>query len=98
MYDYENETNQIPISCWKKFRNPNRLYEIESYENDELLELELEENDEENFTEEIIEQIKEQKYNKVKIEEDDVLLQVNEEKKTVIGKLNKEQENQLREL
>src|SRR5438046_1005066 len=42
-YDYENETNQIPISCWKKFRNPNQLYEIEFFKENELKELELEE-------------------------------------------------------
>lgn len=101
VYEWDNEYNQLPISCWQKFKNPQKLYKIELHEENNDYELELEEineDNEENYLNEIIEHLEEQRYNKVQIEKDDTLLQITKEKKTVIGQVNEKQKEQLRKL
>ena len=51
-YENENETNQIPMSCWQKFKDPMVLYEIEPIpEEYNGFELEEDDSDEENIKE-----------------------------------------------
>ena len=44
-YESDYEMNQIPISCWQKFQDPKKVYEIEPYDKNGVYELELEENE-----------------------------------------------------
>ena len=97
-YESDYEMNQIPISCWQKFQDPKKVYEIEPYDKNGMYELELEEN--ENEEEHLIKmfEIKEQPFNKVKIEDSDIMLSITEEKQTVTGQINDKQKEQLHEL
>ena len=91
-YEQDSEINYTPISCWQKFKDPQKVYEIENFKENKMFELELEEMDFYDFLEE------EQTQNKVQIEANDTLLQITEEKKTVIGQLDKKQREQLQKL
>ena len=90
------------MSCWQKFNDPNICYEIKPIKQIEEYDLELESEDEDEDNVEKIflenQEQKEARFMKAQIEEGDTILQITEEKKTVIGSIDDKQKEQLRKL
>ena len=104
IFSYENngERDFTLMSCWQKFNDPNICYEIKPIKQVEEYDLELESEDEDEDNVEKIflenQEQKEARFMKTQIEEGDTILQITEEKKTVIGSIDDKQKEQLRKL
>src|SRR5437588_12990714 len=87
------------MTCWQRFPNPHELIEIKPIAQTKYdLELELEDEEDDTELERILsvrQENKELRYCKVQIEERDKIIEITEEKKTVMGDLNETQKRQL---